>query len=120
MKPSDRRRDGPRFVKQLRWNAWVTSRTLGGGSHSAIAPFIVIGKLTDKGDPNFGYDTQSGEYKDTVTAGIIDPTKVVRVALQDDASIAGLLIPTEGMVADRRETQGPTGYAAGRWNGWHG
>ena len=55
-----------------------------------------------------------------MTAGIIDPTKVVRVALQDDASIAGLLIPTEGMVADRRETQGPTGYAAGRWNGWHG
>jgi len=72
----------------------VTSRTLGGGSHSVIAPFIVIGKLTDKGDPNFGYDPQSGEYKDTVTAGIIDPTKVVRVALQDDASIAGLLIPT--------------------------
>ena len=98
----------------------MTSRTLGGGSHSAIAPFIVIGKLTDKGDPNFGYDTQSGEYKDTVTAGIIDPTKVVRVALQDDASIAGLLIPTEGMVADRRETQGPTGYAAAtvKWVAW--
>src|SRR5262249_12030107 len=41
---------------------------------------IVVGKLTDKGDPNFGYDAQAGEYKDMVTAGIIDPTKVVRVA----------------------------------------
>src|SRR5439155_1740018 len=40
---------------------------------------IVVGKLTDKSDPNFGYDAQSGEYKDLVTAGIIDPTKVVRV-----------------------------------------
>ena len=62
-----------------------------------------IGKLTDKSDPNFGYDAQSGEYKDMVKAGIIDPTKVVRVALQDAASVAGLLITTEGMVADRPE-----------------
>jgi chaperonin GroEL len=64
---------------------------------------IVVGKLTDKSDPNFGYDAQSGEYKDMVMAGIIDPTKVVRVALQDAASVAGLLITTEGMVADRPE-----------------
>jgi hypothetical protein len=52
----------------------------------------VVGKLTDKGYPNFGFDAQSGEYKDMVEAGIIDPTKVVRVALQDAASVAGLLI----------------------------
>src|ERR1700736_2986604 len=56
---------------------------------------IVVGKLTDKGDPNFGYDAQLGDYKDMVVAGIIDPTKVVRVALQDAASVAGLLITTE-------------------------
>jgi len=74
---------------------------------------IVIGKLTDKGDPNFGYDAQSDEYKDMVTAGIIDPTKVVRVALQDAASIAGLLITTEGMVADRPEPKGQPGMPPG-------
>jgi chaperonin GroEL len=74
---------------------------------------IVVGKLTDKGDPNFGYDAQSGEYKDMVTAGIIDPTKVVRVALQDAASIAGLLITTEGLVADRLEPKGQPGMPLG-------
>src|SRR6516162_314861 len=74
---------------------------------------IVVGKLTDKGDPNFGYDAQSGEYKDMVTAGIIDPTKVVRVALQDAASIAGLLITTEGMVADRPQPKGQPGMPPG-------
>jgi chaperonin GroEL len=74
---------------------------------------IVVGKLTDKNDPNFGYDAQSGEYKDMVTAGIIDPTKVVRVALQDAASVAGLLITTEGMVADRPEPKGAAGMPPG-------
>jgi chaperonin GroEL len=74
---------------------------------------IVVGKLTDKNDPNFGYDAQSGEYKDMVTAGIIDPTKVVRVALQDAASVAGLLITTEGMVADRPEPKGQPGMPPG-------
>jgi chaperonin GroEL len=64
---------------------------------------IVVGRLTDKNDPNYGYDAQAGEYKDMVAAGIIDPTKVVRVALQDAASVAGLLITTEAMVADRPE-----------------
>jgi chaperonin GroEL len=64
---------------------------------------IVVGKLTDQSKPNFGYDAQSGEYKDMVAAGIIDPAKVVRVALQDAASVAGLLITTEAMVTDRPE-----------------
>src|SRR6184192_3699823 len=64
---------------------------------------IIVGRLTDKNDPNYGYDAQAGEYKDMVAAGIIDPTKVVRVALQDAASVAGLLITTEAMVTDRPE-----------------
>jgi chaperonin GroEL len=64
---------------------------------------IVVGKLTDQNKPNFGYDAQAGEYKDMVAAGIIDPAKVVRVALQDAASVAGLLITTEAMVTDRPE-----------------
>src|SRR5881398_3102484 len=64
---------------------------------------IVVGKLADQNDPNYGFDAQAGEYKDMVAAGIIDPTKVVRVALQDAASVAGLLITTEAMVTDRPE-----------------
>src|SRR3989440_6033707 len=64
---------------------------------------IVVGKLADQNDPNYGFDAQAGEYKDMVAAGIIDPTKVVHVALQDAASVAGLLITTEAMVTDRPE-----------------
>jgi len=81
---------------------------------------IVVGKLTDKGDPNFGYDAQSGDYKDMVTAGILDPTKVVRVALQDAASVAGLLITTEGMVADRPEPKSAPGMPPGGMGGMGG
>jgi chaperonin GroEL len=61
---------------------------------------IVVGKLLEKGDQNRGYDAQKDEYVDMFAAGIIDPTKVVRTALQDAASIAGLLITTEAMVAE--------------------
>jgi chaperonin GroEL len=64
---------------------------------------IVIGKLQDKGDANYGYDAQAGEYADMLKAGIIDPTKVVRLALQDAASVAGLLVTTEVMVAEKPE-----------------
>ena len=61
---------------------------------------IVIGKLLEKGDPNYGFDAATGNYTDMVTAGIIDPTKVVRLALQNAASVASLLIMTEAMIAD--------------------
>ena len=64
---------------------------------------IVIGKLQDKGDANYGFDAQTGEYVDMLKAGIIDPTKVVRLALQDAASVAGLLVTTEAMVAEKPE-----------------
>jgi len=81
---------------------------------------VVVGKLTDKDDPNFGYDAQLDDYKDMVAAGIIDPTKVVRVALQDAASVAGLLITTEGMVADRPEPKGAAGMPPGGSGGMGG
>jgi chaperonin GroEL len=64
---------------------------------------VVVGKLLDSKDPNYGYDAQSGEYVDMVKAGIIDPTKVVRLALQNAASVAGLLVTTEAMVAEKPE-----------------
>jgi chaperonin GroEL len=64
---------------------------------------IVVGRLTDQGNVNFGFDAQTGEFGDLVESGIIDPAKVVRVALQDAASVAGLLITTEAMVAEKPE-----------------
>ena len=64
---------------------------------------VVAGKMAEKDDYNWGFNAQSGEYADLVAAGIIDPTKVVRTALQDAASIAGLLITTEAMVAEKPE-----------------
>jgi chaperonin GroEL len=64
---------------------------------------IVAGKLLESKNANFGFDAQSGEYVDMMKEGIIDPTKVVRLALQDAASVAGLLITTEAMVAEKPE-----------------
>ena len=68
---------------------------------------IVVGKLQDSTDYNFGFDAQKGVYGDLIKAGIIDPAKVVRVALQDAASVAGLLITTEAMVAEKPEKKAP-------------
>src|SRR5579863_5430130 len=68
---------------------------------------IIVGKLLDKGVLNHGFDAQSGTYVDMVKAGIIDPTKVVRLALQGAASVAGLMITTEAMVADKPQTSAP-------------
>jgi len=64
---------------------------------------IVIGKLTESKDKNFGFDAQTGTFVDMIKSGIIDPTMVVRTALQDAASVAGILISTEAMVAEKPE-----------------
>ena len=69
---------------------------------------IIVGKLLEKGQANHGFDAQSGTYVDMVKAGIIDPTKVVRLALQGAASIAGLLVTTEAMVAEKPQKGTPT------------
>src|SRR5262247_2914108 len=61
---------------------------------------VIVGKIMEKDQYGFGFDAQSGEYGNLVSKGIIDPTKVVRTALQDAASVAGLLITTEAMVAE--------------------
>ncbi|GLR81675.1 chaperonin GroEL [Azospirillum oryzae] len=78
---------------------------------------IVVGKLLDQNDPNFGYDAQKGEFTDLVAAGIIDPVKVVRTALQDAASIAGLLITTEAMIAEKPEKKAAPGGMPGGMGG---
>ena len=68
---------------------------------------VIVGKILEGKGANFGFDAQKGEYCDMIKAGIIDPTKVVRLALQDAASVAGLLITTEAMIAERPEKKEP-------------
>jgi chaperonin GroEL len=74
---------------------------------------VIAGKVLDKDEYNWGFDAQSGTFKDMVKSGIIDPTKVVRTALQDAASIAGLLVTTEAMVAEKPEKKAPAGGPPG-------
>jgi chaperonin GroEL len=70
---------------------------------------IIVGKLHDQKSNTFGYNAQTGEYQDFIDNGIVDPTKVVRVALQNAASVAGLLITTEAMITDRpKKDAGPS------------
>jgi chaperonin GroEL len=80
---------------------------------------IVVGKILDKDTYAFGFDAQTGEYGNLVSKGIIDPTKVVRAALQGAASVAGLLITTEAMVAELPKKQSPAmpGGAGGGMGG---
>ncbi len=75
--------------------------------NAGVEGSVVIAKLMENSKANWGYDAQSGEYCDLVSAGIIDPAKVVRAALQDAASVAGLLITTEAMIAEKPEKKPP-------------
>ena len=68
---------------------------------------VVVGKILDKDEYNFGYNAATGEYGNLVKQGVIDPAKVVRTALQDAASVAGLLITTEAMVAELPKKAAP-------------
>ncbi len=81
---------------------------------------VVVGKLFDKADLSFGFDAQHEEYVDMFKAGIIDPTKVVRTALQDAASVAGLLITTEAMIAEKPERKSPPMPGGGGMGGMGG
>ncbi|MDI4662824.1 chaperonin GroEL [Xanthobacter autotrophicus] len=72
---------------------------------------VVVGKILENADYTFGYNAQTGEYVDMVKAGIIDPTKVVRTALQDAASVSGLLITTEALIAELPKKNAPAAPA---------
>ncbi|CAN1530760.1 GroL Chaperonin GroEL (HSP60 family) [Rhabdaerophilaceae bacterium] len=74
---------------------------------------VIVGKLVESKGYNDGYNAQTGEYVDMVKAGIIDPTKVVRTAIQDAASVAGLLITTEAMIAEAPKKDSPAGGMPG-------
>jgi chaperonin GroEL len=75
--------------------------------NAGIDGSIVVGKLQESTDTNYGYDAQKNEFTDMVKSGIIDPVKVVRSALQFAASVAGLLVTTEAMVAEHPEKKAP-------------
>ncbi len=68
---------------------------------------IVVGKILDKNEDNYGYNAQTGEYGDLIQLGIVDPVKVVRTALQNAASVASLLITTEAMIAELPKKDAP-------------
>ena len=78
---------------------------------------VVAGKIMESDDASFGFDAQTEEYGDMFKFGIIDPAKVVRTALQDAASVAGLLITTEAMIAEK---PGPKGQGGGMPGGMGG
>jgi chaperonin GroEL len=74
---------------------------------------VIVGKVLEKDQYSYGFDAQSGEYVNLVSKGIIDPTKVVRAAIQNAASVAGLLITTEAMVAELPKKNPPMAMPPG-------
>jgi chaperonin GroEL len=78
---------------------------------------IVVGRIRDSKDPNFGYNAQTGEFEDLIKAGVVDPTKVTRTALQNAASIASLMLTTEALVCeipeDKKAPAMPGGHGGG-------
>ena len=74
---------------------------------------VVAGKLLEQNDTNYGYNAQNDEYTDMIKAGIVDPTKVVRTALQDAASVSGLLITTEACITEIPQKECSCGAGAG-------
>jgi chaperonin GroEL len=78
---------------------------------------VIAGKVLERDDYTYGFDAQSGEFKDLVKAGIIDPTKVVRVALQDAASVAAMIITTEAGIVERPEKRAAGGMPGGGMGG---
>ena len=99
---NDDQRTGVEIVrKAIQWPARQIVENAG------VDGSIVVGKILEKSDYSFGYDAQKDEYGDLFKLGIVDPTKVVRTALQDAASVAGLLITTEAMVAEKPKKETP-------------
>ena len=82
-------------------------------ANAAVDGSVIVGKLLEANDMTQGYDAQKGEYTDMFKSGIIDPTKVVRTALEGASSIGGLLITTEAMVADKPEEKCSCDHGAG-------
>lgn len=85
-------------------------------ANAGVEPSLVLDKIIE-GKGGFGYNAQSDAFGDLMEIGVLDPAKVVRVALQNAASIAGLLITTEGMIAQKPTTVEPAPLGAEEWSG---
>jgi len=85
--------------------------------NAGVEGSIVVGRITDNDSQTYGFNAQTEEYVDMIQAGIVDPAKVVRAALQDAASVAGLLITTEAMVADAPKKEAPPAMPGGGMGG---
>ena len=103
LKPAnDDQRVGIEIVrKAIQWPARQIAENAG------LDGAVVVGKLLESKDTNWGFDAQANEYGDLIALGVIDPAKVVRTALQDASSVAGLLITTEAMVAEKPKKESP-------------
>ena len=88
--------------------------------NAGVEGSIVVGKITDENSETYGFDAQTEKYVDMVDAGIIDPVKVVRTALQDAGSVAGLLVTTEAMVAELPKEAAPAMPPGGGMGGGMG
>ena len=86
--------------------------------NSGVEGSIVVGKILENKSQTYGFDAQTEQYVDMLSAGILDPAKVVRIALQDAASVAGLMITTEAMIAERPKKDAPRHACAAAWAGW--
>jgi chaperonin GroEL len=91
---------------------WITA-------NAGAEPSVVVNKVVD-GKGNFGYNAQSGEYGDMVQMGVLDPTKVARAALQNGASVAGLILTTDAMVAELPKEESHAGHGHGGMGGMGG
>src|SRR5213083_2029800 len=113
---NDDQRTGIEIVKKaLSWPARKTATNAGEDGS------VIVGKILEKDQYAYGFDAQNGEYANLIAKGIIDPTKVVRAALQNAASIAGLLITTEAMVAEKpKKESGAPGMPGGGMGGMGG
>jgi chaperonin GroEL len=85
--------------------------------NAGVEGSIVVSKVLESKSESYGFDAQAEQYKDLITAGIVDPTKVVRTALQDASSVAGLLVTTEAMVAERPKKETPPPMPGGGMGG---
>ena len=88
--------------------------------NAGVEGSIVVGKVLENKDPSFGFNAQTEEYVDMVKAGVIDPAKVVRTALQDAASVAGLMITTEAAIVEAPKKSAPAGGGGGMPGGMGG
>ena len=88
--------------------------------NAGVEGSLVVGKILENKSQTFGFNAQTEQYVDMLSAGIVDPAKVVRVALQDAASVAGLLITTEAMVTDRPKKDAPPAMPGGGMGGMGG